>query len=119
MIKKNKLTKTERLEIELFLNKKYSMRAVAKMLGRSPNSISYEVTHNSMKNGYYDGKKADAKARLKKRMAKYQSRKIDKDFQLQKYIIEKLKEGLNPDEISGLMRKDKEKFYASKTNIYD
>ena len=52
-------------------------------------------------------------------MRKYQSRKIDKDFKLQKYIVEKLKDGLNPDEISGLMRKDKEKFYASKTNIYE
>lgn len=52
-------------------------------------------------------------------MSKYQWKKIDFNISLRKYIIEKLKEGMNPDEISGLMRKDKEVFYASKTNIYE
>ena len=119
MKKNNKITKVERLEIEILLNKKYSIRKIAGVLKRSPNSISYEIKNNSMKNGYYDGKKADAKARLRKRMSKYQWRKIDQNNNLRKYIIKKLKEELNPDEISGLMKKEKQEFYASKTAIYD
>ncbi len=47
------LSKVERLEIAILLEKEYSMRAIAKVLGRSPNTISYEVKRNSV-HGRYD-----------------------------------------------------------------
>ena len=118
MRKYKELNQIDRYEIAVLWEKNYSMREIARQLNRSVSTISTELKNNKT-NGVYEAKKANAKSRLRKRMRKYQSRKIDKDFQLQKYIIEKLKIGLNPDEISGLMKKDKEKFYASKTNIYD
>ena len=118
MKKYKELNKIDRYEISILFEKGYSIRKIAKELERSPNTISRELKNNKT-NGIYEAKKANAKSRLRKRMRKYQSRKIDKNFQLQKYIIEKLKDGLNPNEISGLMKKDKEKFYASKTNIYE
>jgi len=117
MRKYKELNQIDRYEIAILIRKNYSMREIARQLNRSVSTISTELKNNKT-HGDYDPRKANAKSRLRKRMRKYQSMKIDSNFNLQKYIIEKLKEGLNPDEISGLMRKNKKTFYASKTNIY-
>lgn len=118
MKKKEKLKKTERLEIAILLDKKYTYRNIGKAIERSPNTISYEIKENSV-NGIYDPIKADNKARNKKRMSKFQWAKIEENKELKQYIIKKLKDHWNPDEISGRMRNDKKPFYASKTAIYD
>lgn len=118
MEKKQKLTRAERLEISILREKKYSFRKIGRALGRSPNTISYEVRTNRVK-GRYDPLKADAKARVRKRMSKFQWRKINEDRRLREYVIEKLKLHWNPDEISGSMRKERTFFYASKTAIYE
>lgn len=117
MKKYKELTQIDRYEIAVLRNKNYSMREIARQLNRSVSTISSELKNNKT-NGKYEAKKANTKSRFRKRMRKYQSRKIDKDFELQKYIIKKLKLELSPDEISGLMKKNKKEFYASKTNIY-
>jgi len=63
MNKREKLTKAERSEIRILLGRKFSFREIAKALGRSPNTMSYEVRENST-NGEYDPVKAHAKALL-------------------------------------------------------
>lgn len=118
MEKRQKLTRAERLEISILLEKKYSFRAIGRALGRSPNAISYEVRENSVRERY-DPLKADTKARVRKRMAKYQWKKINAEKKLQSYIIEKLQLHWNPDEIAGSMRRERTPFYASKTAIYE
>ncbi len=117
MKKHTHLQRVERLEIEILRNKGYSIRKIAKALKRSPNTISYEIKQNSV-NNYYDGLKADKKAHLAKRMSKFQWAKINENKRLKKYIIKKLKQGWNPDEIAGVMKLQKKDFYASKTTIY-
>jgi len=112
-----KLKKAERLEISILLNKKYSYREIGKALGRSPNTISYEIKENSV-NGIYDPIKAHAKARVRKRRSKFQWMKIEESKDIKKYIIDGLTSHWNPDEISGSMKKNKT-FYVSKTAIYD
>jgi IS30 family transposase len=118
MKKAEKIKKAERDEIYILLNKKYSIRDIGKVLERSPNSISYEIKNNGT-NGIYDPKKAEAKARLSLRMRRFQWSKINKDKELKKYIILGLKNGWNPDEISGRMKKENKTFYVSKTSIYE
>ena len=118
MKNKEKLKKAERLEISILLEKKYSIKSIARALGRSPNTISYEIKNNSV-NGIYDPIKAHNKARIRKRMSKYQWKKINEDRRLERYIVKGLKRGLNPDEISGRMKLERKPFYASKTAIYD
>ncbi|MFZ1626581.1 MAG: IS30 family transposase [Candidatus Moraniibacteriota bacterium] len=118
MEKKKKLTSVERLEISILLRKGYSYRKIGKAMGRSPNSIAYEVRRNSVR-GKYIPLKADQKARVRKRLAKFQWRKIRQDPALERYIVEKLKAHWNPDEISGAMKPEKLPFYASKTAIYE
>jgi IS30 family transposase len=70
-------------------------------------------------NGIYDPRKADAKMRVRRHDAKFQWKKIERDDELRKYIISGLKKHWNPDEISGRMRIEKKKFFASKTAIYE
>jgi IS30 family transposase len=118
MKKKPKLQRAERLEIAILLKKGYSMRSIAETMDRSPNTISYEITHNKT-NGVYDPRKAHTKARVSKRVAKFQWKKINQDKDLENYITEKLQQHWNPDEISGKMKREKMPFYASKTAIYD
>lgn len=113
-----KLSRTERLEIKILFDREYSLRDIAKALKRSPNTISYEVKTNSV-HGVYDPLKADRKAKTRMRNAKFQWKKIDHDPDLETYIVEKLKLGWNPDEISGRMKEDNEPFFASKTAIYE
>ncbi len=118
MKKKSKLQRVERLEIAILLEKGYSLRKIGRALGRSPNAISYEIRENST-NGVYDPLKADAKARVRKRMSKYLRQKIEENDALRDFIIEKLTLHWNPDEVAGSMRQKKTPFYASKTTIYE
>jgi len=116
-MKTTKLTRAERFEISILLGKGYSMRAIARKMERSPNTISYEVRHNST-NGIYDPVKADAKARNDRKYHRLNWMKIEENPAIKKYVITRLKKHWNPDEIAGRMRRDKESFYVSKTAIY-
>jgi len=118
MKKATKIKKAERNEIFILLNKKYSIRNIGKALGRSPNTISYEIKNNST-NGKYDPRKAENKARVSLRDRRFQWRKINENKELRKYIVAGLKDHWNPDEISGRMKKEKKSFYTSKTAIYE
>ena len=118
MKKNKKLSRAERFEIAILRGKDYSFRAIAGVLGRSPNTISYEIRENSV-NGVYDPKKADAKARVRKRGAKFQWRKIRENDALRAYVITGLKKHWNPAEISGRMKVEGQPFSISKTAIYE
>lgn len=108
---------TERLEISILKSKGYSIRSIAKSLGRSPNSISLEIRKNATK-GRYEPKRAQMKSRLRKRMRRLEWMKIEENNELKQYIIEGLKKKWNPDEISGRMKLEKKSWYISKNSIY-
>lgn len=118
MKKATKITRQERFDIRILLDLKQTLRAIARQLNRSPNSISSEVAKNST-NGYYDPIKADAKARKSKRETRLKWRKIEKNLAMKKHIIVKLKAHWNPDEIAGDMKESNLPFRVSKSTIYD
>ncbi len=118
MKKAKKIQKAERNEIFILLGKKYSMREIGKALGRSPNTISYEISKNSV-NGVYDPERANSKAKVSLRSRRFQWQKINENIELRRCIVEGLKKHWNPDEISGRMKEEKKSFYVSKTAIYE
>ena len=118
MTNKADLTRAERLEMGILLEKGYSGRAVARALSRSPNTISYELLWNST-SGVYDPLKADAKARVRKHYRKLEWSKIEQYPELKTFVIEKLEAHWNPDEIAGYVKRTKEVPYVSKTAIYE
>ncbi len=111
------ISTAERAEISILQSKGYSARSIAKSLGRSPNTISYELRKNKVK-GKYDCKKANDKSRLRKRMRRLQWMKIEENKELRNYIIEGLEQKWNPDEISGRMKLEKKSWCISKNSIY-
>ena len=120
------LNQFERDRLEAMLSAGLKQSEIAKVLRRSPSTISREIKRNKLKKngkikfkGEYKASAAGRKARFKKKYAKYRGKKINENDELKKYIIEKLKQGYNPDEISGRMRINAEKFYVSKTAIYE
>lgn len=115
---KGDLTRAERLEIGILLRKGYSQRSIAKSVGRSPNTISYEVRCNSVR-GAYVPLRADQKARLRKRMRRLEWSKVEKMPSLKTFIVEKLKARWNPDEIAGYLKRTRCLPYVSKSAIYD
>lgn len=110
----------ERLEIGILLGKGYSLRGIARVLERSPNTLSYEVRENSV-NGVYEPLKAHAKARLRKRMRRLEFAKIEESPTLKRFVIEKLAADWNPDEIAGFLKRHRSEYpwYVSKTAIYE
>ena len=93
---------------------------IARILQRNKGSISREIKKNSLKiNKEYKATKANHKSYVRRKYARCNFKKINKDIDLQNYIIDKLKKYWSPDEISGRMKIDKEVFYASKTAIYE
>ena len=118
MAKKPKLTKSEREEIEILLGKGYSHHEIGKSLGRSHNSISYEVRMNGGEEGY-NAQNAHQYATTRRKDTKKEWAKIEHEPDLKAYIIEGLEKHWNPDEISGRMKLEKKPWYASKTAIYD
>ena len=117
MTKKPKLKLSDRLEIKILLDKGYSLRAFARSLGRSPNTISYEVEVNGGVVGY-NPQNAQMYARTRKKDSKLQWKKIEEDPTLKAFIVEKLTQHWNPDEIAGYMKRKKMKKYVSKNTIY-
>jgi len=81
MKKKGKLTKAERLEIAILKEKQYSLRRIAGVMERSPNTISYEVKVNSI-NGEYNPHKAHIKAQVRQEIPSFsiqQDREVPRD----------------------------------------
>ena len=95
-----KLTKTERQEIFLHQQKGYSARSIAKMLQRSPSTISRELARNAV-SGEFQPEKAHAKQRLRRRMCRFQAKKIRQNRQLETFIEIYLQKGWSPEKIAG------------------
>ncbi|MBU1730237.1 helix-turn-helix domain-containing protein [Patescibacteria group bacterium] len=100
------LSKSERDEIVILLDKKYSFRNIAKALKRSVSTISDEIKLNSVK-GKYDPKKAHHKAYVRRKYSKYQGMKIVKNKELKEFIEKKLCDDQSPRAIAGRLKKNR------------
>lgn len=96
------ITRTERREIKLYVDKGYAQASIARMLGRSPSSISDELKR--IMRGIYDPEKADHKAYVKRKYSKYQGMKVEGDDDLRRYVVEKLSLDWSPEQIAGRIR---------------
>lgn len=98
------LSVEEREEIQRGMWQKESVRSIAKRLGRSPASISREITRNQPLQRAYFPRLANERALLKR---KERGRKLRlKNQTIRRYVTQKLKEGYSPEQISGRMMLD-------------
>lgn len=94
----------EREEIQQGLWQKESLRSIAKRLGRSPASISREISKNQPLQRKYYPRLANERALAKR---KERGRKLRlKNQAVRRYVIQKLKEGYSPEQIAGRMLRE-------------
>lgn len=107
----------ERVEIAVLKGKGYSLRSIAKALGRSHSSLSRELKRNEV-SGTYEAPKAQHKAYVSRKYSKYQGMKVAEHTGLEKYIQEKLKKHWTPEQIAGRLRDEASLPYVSRMGIY-
>lgn len=101
MHKLTKLTPNERDLIAVFLGQGLSLRAIASCLGRNVSSISREIKRNRFGDGYVA---ISAQFRSDKRRFDGRKRHPLKDPVTYAYVLEKLREGWSPEQISGRLK---------------
>lgn len=114
------LSSAERSEIQILKSKGYSLRKIAEVLGRSPNTISREIKVNSVA-GEYIATNAKAKARVSRRSRRYQWQKIEHSNGLREFIAEKLAppHSWSPKAIAGHLKHHQSTLaYVSAPQIY-
>lgn len=94
------LSYEDRVKIEHWRNAGKSIRYIASELGRSPNTISYEL-NNLAVSGEYIARKASVKAYQKRYYARTYSNKVARDANLRQYVDDSLDKGWSPGEIAG------------------
>ena len=112
------LTAIEREEIRVALSAKMSLRTIARMLNRSPSTISREVARNRGRR-YYKAVDADNRA---KRMAKRpKSGVLELNPELRQIVMSKLELKWSPEQISGWLGTEysrKKQMRVSRERIY-
>ncbi|QQS19904.1 IS30 family transposase [Candidatus Saccharibacteria bacterium] len=94
------LSYEDRVKIEHWHRGGKSIRYIASELGRSPNTISYELKNLAV-SGEYVARKASVKAYQKRYWARTSSNKVAKDKTLRQYVDDSLDKGWSPGEIAG------------------
>jgi IS30 family transposase len=98
---KEHLSLAEREEIRVGLSSEMSIRAIAKMLDRSPSTISREVNRNRGRRHY---KAVDANNRASRMAKRPKPCLLDKNTELRDLVVEKLKKNWSPEQISGWLK---------------
>lgn len=94
------LSYEEWVKIEHWHRSGRSIRFIARELGRSPNTISYEL-RNLQVSDEYAAKKASVKAYQKRWMARSTTNRVARDVTLRSYVDESLDKGWSPEELAG------------------
>lgn len=102
--KYHQLSYEERVVISTLTMEGYSIRAIARVVGRSPNTISYEVRHKKVRSAYTP-RKAQHKTYYRRYRSKRECLKVAMDRHLARCVEEKLKEKWSPERISGYLRR--------------
>jgi transposase, IS30 family len=112
------LSESERRRIERLTTSGWSVRSIAKALGRGVGTISEEIQKNSV-HGVYDARKAEHKAYVRRKYSKQQCLKVTSDSDLRKYVEEKLRKEWSPELIAGRIRRiDRHLPHVSPKAIY-
>lgn len=102
MNKYKQLTKSERQEISILSSRGYKPIEIAREIGVHRSTIGREIQRNKRKTGEYDAKRATEKARVRRRYAKTQVRKLIKYPEMRKFVEQGLEVyKWSPEQISG------------------
>ena len=107
----------EREKSRVMLEQGISICAIARILGRSPSTISREFKCNSYANGSYAAHHAQKKY-LKRKSNCGRKSVLKHNQEIRKYVIQRLKLRWTPEQISGRAKFEKQAFSISYNTIY-
>lgn len=107
------LCNEERFVIEKLLAINTSIRAIARILDRSPNTIAHEIHCNSVE-GVYSAEKAGRKAYTTRWRVKRDCMKVALDAFLTRFVTEKLTHHWSPKQMSGHLKREFEIICSAK-----
>ncbi len=111
------LTIEEREQSRGLLEQGASIRAIARMLGRSPSTVSREFKRNSYSTGRYAAHHAQKKY-IKRKSNCGKSPILVANQLLRKYVLDKLVQMWTPEQICGRAKLEKQPFSISYPTIY-
>lgn len=103
MGKHKELSSEDRDQIAVLFAKEISRHKIAKQLNRAVSTISEEIKRNGFSRGIYHASAAQKRAHKRKSEAS-QNRYPLKSQKIYSFVIEKLREGLSPEQISGQLK---------------
>lgn len=117
------LKKTERKEIEYYLNRGYKKSNIGELIGRNKSVVTEEIKRNAV-NGVYDAEKAHMKAYQRRYWVMKEPQKIRNHSELVAYIESKLKRRhpWSPETIAECWNRDRtpiEGYTISAPTIYE
>src|SRR3989338_5982934 len=98
------IDENERRRIESAVDAGKGVRVIARLTGRSPSTISEELTRNSVRKKY-SRQRAELKARLRRKNSKLQCLKVAMDPVLKSFITREIAHDQSPEAISGRLKK--------------
>lgn len=102
-MKYRQLSFEERVQIELLKRSGVSIRGIAQLLGRSPNTISRELREKLVQ-GVYLPTKAQHKTYYRRYLSKQQCLKVSKDPYVAKFVDVHIRQSWSPERIAGYLR---------------
>lgn len=114
------LTVEERIELYRLHKEGHSLRAIAKILKRSPSTLSRELKRNSTPTKVWPGGYEPARAHsLANRRRHWDNRfKLTRDPTLQRHVHERLQQGWSPEQIAGTLASEQGHPVISHESIY-
>lgn len=105
MLSYHHFTQDERKMLEGMLQKKESIRAIARALGRSPSSVSREVRRNRNKDGSYNNWRATILYIERRDKCRYPTR-LEEGTEIRSYVEQGLSRYWSPETIAACWNKD-------------
>ncbi len=112
------LTLSDREEISRGIAARQSVRSIAVRMGRSPSTVSREISRNG---GYDSYRATEADERTWERSRRPKQCRLASCFQIRQLVEEKLTEGWSPEQIAGWLKRtypEDESLHVSHETIY-
>jgi IS30 family transposase len=104
-MKYRQLSFEERVQIELLKRSQVSIRGIAQLLGRSPNTISRELNEKQV-HGVYLPKKAHHKTYYRRYLSKRQCLKVATDPYLSWFVDTHIRQNWSPQRMAGYLKSE-------------
>lgn len=112
------ITNDQRNEIAALKRAGHKQKDIARVLHKDPSTISRELKRNKSDSGRYLARGAKLKTKKRRIRANERFKKVERNANLRRYIVRKLKKYLSPEQIAGQWNRRHQNRRIGKDTIY-